>query len=181
MSRTLPSRLHPTPLGYLIGPAMQPVATTSIREAGKNAFLSPLQDQGETVRLFRIEPEPFRHHFGLEPNAPIADALFLYLKETEGAPAQWVVFVVELKGKDHNHALKQMQRTIQALRDKLGSSLGRAFLAGENLRAVLVSDRGSPARFHEALEDFRRQTRVTPYLCVSGRVDLRQYLAPSRR
>jgi hypothetical protein len=146
------------------------VGKTSHDEQG--IAVSIQQRAGETVLLFLTDSNEARRHLDLV-GKPSCDLLFWY--RGENTPA--ILLFVELKGDDCDHACKQLQNTLLAVRKKLSRDL----LSRTQFRAVIVSSASAPKEVNELRKKFQEATGVE-LIIRSGvkkggkSVDLREYL-----
>lgn len=162
-----------SPLGFLVHKALLQ-DRTGIGERGTRISIAPREH--ETVFLFRTDGNEFGEHFGIDAKQPRCDAVLLYLREAPGAPVTIRLVLLELKGRDHGHAVDQIERVFCAVKERLTPILGRGFFSPHNVRALIVSSTRSPPQLKKKQEDFMSRHRVAVELCRPDEEALRNYL-----
>ncbi|QDU39461.1 hypothetical protein Mal4_38060 [Maioricimonas rarisocia] len=90
--------------------------TTSVNERKTRTMLTFKPAAGETILVFRVDSDEGKKLFELEDSL-VADALLAVFRQG----AQPILFFVELKGSDVEHAEKQLESTIAAASRKMKS------------------------------------------------------------
>ncbi|MDI1443608.1 hypothetical protein [Polyangium sp. 6x1] len=167
------------PLGYLFCRSLLP-GQSSHTERGKTFSLSP--EEGETILLFRTDDrlpardphgrprESFCGYFGIEDDEPRADLFLLFIKRTTDGEHMIRLVVVELKGGHLDRAVEQLRRTLRVLKQKLTPVLGPAFFVPGNVRALIITDNGSPRQMDRGMQQqFFKEFGVSPVVCRSSK------------
>jgi hypothetical protein len=109
---------------------------TSVSENGVTFSLTGIQ--GATVLFFNVDNRPdCRRCVGLDQSTRACDVLVAIFRD-EKTP---VLAFVELKGKELEHGVKQINRTARAVKEKLGPSWKEYHAVG-----VLVRNKSAPGR-----------------------------------
>ncbi len=144
---------------------------TSIEEQGLKLSIRPNGD--ETILVFGTDCAEFRRSFyAPEADQLASDALFFYKR----ADKQPVLVFVELKGRNIDHALKQLRATILAVKRGVEAALGGA----TTCLALVVSDGATSKTRQNKQRDFETETgvplRVKSTTRNKAAVDLRAVL-----
>lgn len=153
-----------SPLGFMVHKALLQ-DKTGIGEQGTRISIKPRVN--ETVFVFQTDENDFGEHFGIDAKEPRCDAVLLYLREAPGAPMMIRLVLLELKGRDHVHAVDQIERVFCAVKERLTPVLGKGLFSPHNVRALIVSRRGSPPQLKKKQEEFMRKHRFRVEVCRS--------------
>lgn len=153
------------------------------------ASRSTLSDSGLTAIVhapetdvtlaLRLDSDAFRRAMGLAEK-PVCDGLFVGLKRPSGKEPVVHCLFVELKGKNVEHAVKQIETAMEAFRGHLTQRLPVATFGRTKVSAVIVSDRASPQR-DVSIEDvrrFRKQYKSPLHVCYGERSSAERQAPP---
>jgi hypothetical protein len=159
-------------------------------EAGTKFFLTPRN--GETILVFRTDDRSdgvkkkekraagsgtFCDHFGIKDDEKCSDLLLFYGLEQPYEDFQYRLAFLELKGTDAARGVEQLDRVMQAVREKLPSVLWNNFFNRGCLRALIVSMTASPnTAFHQRADRFYKRWRTSPKLCRPNENAIRESL-----
>jgi hypothetical protein len=142
----------------------------SFKEVGKGVTIAP--ETNERVRLFHLDCDAFRNHYGLGQQA-VCDLLIEYGRE-KTAP---VDLFTELKGAGGiDHAKQQIVGAFDVLKDELC-----ACQAGVRFRALIVTSASAPPNWPKRAKELRKKGFEDVKLATRAKgrkmVDLRKYVA----
>jgi hypothetical protein len=131
-----------------------------------------------TVAL-RLDTGAFRRAMDLE-NEPVCDGLFVGLKRPDNKEPVVHCLFVELKGRNYEHAVKQIETTIQAFRGHLTKRLPVTTFGRTKVSAVIVSDRASPQRSvsNEDIRRFQKEYKSPLRVCYGERASAERRAPP---
>lgn len=138
---------------------------TSFTEQGKTATIAP--QRGEMVTFYRVDAPAVRDYFNATGKFPD----LLVVREKEGKADKDGV-LLELKGRDWNHALQQLEEGLSKMRGCVEGALGV-----KRWSAVVVLGGGSaPKKTDDARRRFEKKCEVTPHVNSGRTCDLRKLL-----
>ena len=130
------------------------------------------------VLAFRLDGQAFRVASGIEKGV-CCDRLLLALQKSPDKESRLTLFLLEMKGRNHDHAVDQLAATLDALRTKLRENLSESSLKRTEFIAVIVSDRAQVSASRTADEkEFRRKYRAKLYT-LPGQRARHEQRAPS--
>jgi len=106
---------------------------TSLGEKGKSLALQHRSD--ETILVFKTDCDAFRTGVIGDRDSTTCDGLILVISKDNGS----TILLVELKGTDLDHAVKQLETTLNVIRKKLPAGFDVMFRA-----VVVASGTASP-------------------------------------
>ncbi len=139
---------------------------TKLTERGLTVSMRP--QPGESVAFYRLDHPSFRRYFGAQRTCDLA----IHWRIPNTPPA---VALVELKGADFSHAVKQLSETWDR---------SRACILGMEpaalVQAWVLIRRSAPSGNHTARRDFKRDTGLELKVKnVQGRFDAGDWLRAS--
>ncbi len=133
---------------------------------------------GSVALAFCLDGPAFRTASGLA-NGMCCDRLLLVVQKPPEKEPRLTLLLLEMKGRDHDHALEQLAATLNALRNFLRERLRTLSFNRTRFVAVVISDRAHLADSRTAEEKRFRQKHGASLYTLPGRRARHGQPAPS--